>query len=225
MVASRRLRFLMLLVGTSNTHGVMAFRLQFNAGRNPISLSQHDSEVGSDLTASMRIPHIDKPEVYSQAISLLDSMQAAPSCNRLAASTLLGSCQLTEDPTTNTESFLEHVRSIYSAQLAMCEIMSAESAIPAQCEPFKPGNSKPEWISKTGVGPRTRHKAASPSDTDTQKLSRCLQSLESRAQWWTSYSNSRQNAVVICEAARVDIEKGSLVCSCSASSLTSFQTN
>ena len=213
MAVFKRLRVFMVLVGMSSTHHVMALRLLFNAGRNPISISQHNGEFGSDLAASMRIPHIDKPEVYSQAISLLDSMQAAPSCNRLAASTLLDSCQSTEGPTPSTESFLEHVRSIYAAQLAMCEIMSAESAIPVQCEPFKPRNTKPEWIRKTGVGPSTRQKVTSPSDTETQKLSRCLQSLESRAQWWTSYSNSRQNAVVICQAARVDIEKGSLMCS------------
>lgn len=38
----------------------------------------------------------------------------------------------------------------------------------------------------------------------------CLQSLESRPQWWTSYSNSRQNAAIMCQAARADIEKGML---------------
>ncbi|KAI7969967.1 hypothetical protein EIK77_000363 [Talaromyces pinophilus] len=35
----------------------------------------------------------------------------------------------------------------------------------------------------------------------------CLRGLESRPQWWTSYSNSRQNAIVICQAARIEIEK------------------
>ncbi|KAL8822151.1 MAG: hypothetical protein Q9191_007111, partial [Dirinaria sp. TL-2023a] len=144
-------------------------------------------------------------------MSLLSSMQAAPSCHRLAASTLLNSCQSTEGPVINTESFLEYVRSVYAAQLAMCEIMSAESAIPAQCEPFKPGDTKPEWISRSGTGARTKKDRASPSHIESQQLGRCLQSLESRPQWWTSYSNSRQNAVVMCQAARVDIEKDELI--------------
>ncbi|KAI9925205.1 hypothetical protein MW887_006125 [Aspergillus wentii] len=42
-------------------------------------------------------------------------------------------------------------------------------------------------------------------------LGSCLKSLESRPQWWTSYSNSRQNAVVICQAARVENEKEELL--------------
>jgi hypothetical protein len=47
-------------------------------------------------------------------------------------------------------------------------------------------------------------------DIKGQQLGQCLKSLESRPQWWTSYSNNRQNAVVMCQAARGQIEKGEL---------------
>lgn len=38
-------------------------------------------------------------------------------------------------------------------------------------------------------------------------LEQCLRSLESRPQWWTSYSNNRQNAMIICQASRIEAEK------------------
>lgn len=44
-----------------------------------------------------------------------------------------------------------------------------------------------------------------------EELEACLKSLESRPQWWTSYSNSRQNAMVICQATRVEMEKEELL--------------
>ena len=42
-------------------------------------------------------------------------------------------------------------------------------------------------------------------------LEQCLKALESRPQWWTSYSNSRQNAMVICQASRIEVEKEELL--------------
>ena len=42
-------------------------------------------------------------------------------------------------------------------------------------------------------------------------MEQCLKALESRPQWWTSYSNNRQNAMVICQAARIETEKEELL--------------
>lgn len=44
-----------------------------------------------------------------------------------------------------------------------------------------------------------------------QDLEQCLKSLESRPQWWTSYSNNRQNAMIICQASRIEAEKEELL--------------
>lgn len=78
----------------------------------------------------------------------------------------------------------------------MCEIVSAESSMPDSCRSLVP------------VFDSKAHKPLSQKSIRKGQLSQCLQILESRPQWWTSYSNSRQNAVVMCQAARVDIEKG-----------------
>ena len=176
------------------------------------SKRQQENEFRSDLTAFVRTSSVDKPEVYSQALSLLDSMRNAPSCNRLATSALLDSCQSIEGTTTGAESSLEHVRSIYAAQLAVCEIVSAGSAVPSQCKPFQSVNAEFKQRGRSGAGTKGKGKPTGANEIESRHLSQCLQSLESRPQWWTSYSNSRQNAVVMCQAARADIEKGEPIC-------------
>lgn len=174
----------------------------------PLSKHHQGDELRSDLTAFVRASSVDKPQVYSQALSLLDSMQNAPSCNRLAASTLLDSCQSVEGSTAGAESSLEDIRSVYAVKLAVCEIVSAGSAVPSLCMPFRSVNAESKQRGRGGVGANGRGKPLSANDIDSRRLSQCLQSLESRPQWWTSYSNSRQNAVVMCQAMRADIEKG-----------------
>lgn len=42
-------------------------------------------------------------------------------------------------------------------------------------------------------------------------VEQCLKALESRPQSWTSYSNSRQNAMVVCQAAQIETEKEELL--------------
>lgn len=174
----------------------------------PLSKHHPGDDLSSDLTAFVRASSVDKPQVYSQALSLLDSMQNAPSCNRLAASTLMDSCRSIEGSTTGAESLLEDIRSVYAVKLAVCEIVSAGSAVPSDCLPFRSVSSEFRQRGRGGAGANGRTKPVSANDIDARQLKSCLQSLESRPQWWTSYSNSRQNAVVMCQASRADIEKG-----------------
>ena len=134
-------------------------------------------------------------------------MQMSPSCYRIAASRLLNSCQNIDGSTHDGEAFLDHIKSLYAAQLALCEIQSAGSAVPADCislslNKFEGTQSFKESLDE--VDPETMRKP----ETGKRLLSQCLAALESRPQSWTSYSNSRQNAVIICQASRVDIEKG-----------------
>jgi len=180
----------------------------------PMSEHHQSDELRSDLTAFVRASSIDKPQVYSQALSLLDSMQNAPSCNGLAASTLLDSCQLIEGSTAGGESSLEDIRSVYAVKLAVCEIVSAGSTVPSHCIPFRSVSPEARQRGRggAGAGAHGRGKPLGANDIESRHLSQCLQSLESRPQWWTSYSNSRQNAVVMCQAVRADIEKGEFIC-------------
>ncbi|CAD6580993.1 MAG: hypothetical protein ASARMPREDX12_000330 [Alectoria sarmentosa] len=152
-----------------------------------------------DLTTLVRPEPVDQTGIYTHAIQLLSSMQASPSCNRLAASTLLDSCHTIDGSIRNAEESLEDVRSVYAAQLAMCEIVSAGSAVPQACKSLD-------------VSPGTNvHQTGGFKNIRRDQLGLCLQSLESKPQWWTSYSNNKQNAMVMCQAARVDIEKDELI--------------
>lgn len=156
----------------------------------------------------MRTLPDDRSGTYTQALQLLNSMQKSPSCNRLAASTLLESCQTVDGSTPGMEENLEDIKSTYAARLALCEISSTGLVIPPDCRPLIPADNLEgkvglEWI--IGIGGA---RSAAFGNVGHRQLSQCLRSLESRPQWWTSYSNSRQNAVIMCQAARVDIERG-----------------
>lgn len=151
-------------------------------------------EASDDLTTLVKPTSNSHPEVFSHALELLSSMQSAPSCNRMATSNLLKECKSIEGPSPSVQPGLDDIRSAYAAQLAVCELRGAGSQIPPYCDiGFSSGAGKP---------------ARGLDGRGNAQLRQCLKSLESRPQWWTSYSNSRQNAVVLCQAARADIEKG-----------------
>lgn len=142
-----------------------------------------------------------RSHVYTSALQVLEGLKASPSCHRLAAANLIHSCQSIDGSVSDPEQSLEEVKSVYAAQLALCEITDAGSGPPAGCGPFLPGDSAESSRKLTSSFDR--------SDAATKgKLRLCLQSLESRPQHWTSYSNNRQNAVLMCQAARSDVEKG-----------------
>ena len=158
--------------------------------------------------ALMRPTPQEEPEIYAQALQILNAMQISPSCNRLAVSTLLTSCQAVDGSLSDAEASFDDIRSLYAAQLAVCELEGAGSTVPTQCKSMTPvqqtGNTE-----YRGPGDTERLRPGSP-EFNKHDLSVCLQLLESRPQWWTSYSNSRQNAGIMCRAARSDVDKGKL---------------
>ncbi|KAF6230869.1 hypothetical protein HO173_010985 [Letharia columbiana] len=186
---------LLLLLPRSKAFGFSKSRTRVDSAskeRRPFAPDQ-------DLTALIRHEPVDQTGIYTHALQLLSSMQSSPSCNRLAASTLLDSCHTIDDWNRNAEDSLEDIRSVYAAQLAMCEIVSAGSAVPQACRSLDVSRG-------TNVQQTSGFKSIR-----SDQLGLCLQALESKPQWWTSYSNSKQNAMVMCQAARVDIEKDELI--------------
>ncbi|KAJ5380598.1 uncharacterized protein N7496_003026 [Penicillium cataractarum] len=136
-------------------------------------------------------------------------MNASPSCNRVAATRLVTSCQDlggkgNTDPDTNQ--VLDVIRSVYAARLAICELESAGAVVPQPCIPVTVPIPSP---SNSGFRFFRRFKSMDCDETLLPKkdLEQCLRSLESRPQWWTSYSNNRQNAMIICQASRIEAEK------------------
>lgn len=174
-----------------------------------------------DLTSMVQQQPQHHPEVYSHALQLIRAMDSAPSCNRLATATLIESCQSLEpadaESRKNLNLGLDLVKSTFAARLAVCELMGAHAAIPRPCHSmipqrapgpdsglhcFLPGRRCSQG-SKKDIAKHPQYKEVSQQET-----TECLTTLESRPQWWTSYSNARQNAISICHAARAEIEKG-----------------
>ncbi|KAI9818845.1 MAG: hypothetical protein M1827_007666 [Pycnora praestabilis] len=210
-----------LFILSSIQQSARALRLTSGFEESLFNSNVVEADEGPHLTTLIRAPDVDQPEIYVDALRLLTSLESSPSCTRLATVTLLTSCQALTAPqkdaegsSAGPEAFLDEVRSIYAARLAVCELLGAHAGIPSECSPLmplEPANSKRRFQRLWSQSKRLAEDSGNRmtyGEVKKQEFARCLKSLESRPQWWTSYSNSRQNAVMMCQAARNEIEKG-----------------
>ena len=147
--------------------------------------------------------------VFSEAVSILQKMETAPGCTRLAAVDLVNDCN---SFTGKSEEVLDAIKTEYAAKLAICEIQEVRGFVARECSILIPsgkacikGGFRSYW---THEEPPT-DKLCYPDFTRAQ-LGKCLQALEARQQSWTSYSINRQNAYTICQASREAMERGTL---------------
>lgn len=196
-------RMHLLLLALSSFNVGVSFKVLPSFGTPSRSTSGLE-DTRYDLADLIQPLSIQQAHVYHDSLSILDKIQASPSCHRLAASSLLNACQSIDVPQKQVEDSMQDIRSHYAAQLATCEITSAGSTVPHHCRSLIPSTS-----TMTSQIPRASgDKFPLLSSHQKQQLSQCLKTLESRPQWWTSYSNNIQNAATMCQAARADIEKG-----------------
>ncbi|KAL8868928.1 MAG: hypothetical protein Q9198_008019, partial [Flavoplaca austrocitrina] len=161
----------------------------------------------TDLKTLLLASPDSQSHVYTSALEVLEGLKTSPSCHRLTAASLIRSCQSIDGSSLDPEESLEDVKSLYAAQRALCEIMDAGSKSPQDCRVFVPSHSAQSSRKVT----RSFTHAGSTTSKIKGKLGLCLQALESRPQHWTSYSNNRQSAIVMCQGARIDIEKDNLI--------------
>lgn len=179
-----------------------------------LSPSFNRSNYDLDLVDFLNAKTSEQDSIFTEAIQLLESMKSSSSCNRVAASKLLASCKSidvgTADEGKPTITPFDRVRSVYAARLALCEVAEAGAVIPSSCSPLYIATTSKKTASK-----HTLHQQwATPDHLDPnaiESLDSCLRALESRPQWWTSYSNNKQNALIICQAARAEVEKEELL--------------
>lgn len=166
-------------------------------------------------------PSVHQPEVFTHALGVIQTLQRAPSCNRLATATLIDSCRTLEAVDDRSphgpNHALDQVKSAFAARLAVCELSGAHASIPPQCQAMAP---------RERPGPDRSFKCMLPNSDCAAKvitarrsgtyyervgqkqMTQCLAALESKPQWWTSYSNARQNAISICHASRLEADRG-----------------
>lgn len=170
------------------------------------AVSQHAED---DLSSLLYTQPVDQERLFSEALQLLNSMKSSPSCNRMAVTNLITSCQQLDSDDQNRmdppQADLDYIKSLYAARLAICEVTGAGARVPDECSALV--NHRSSRIFRQGYG------AESEDDMviGDEQLESCLRALESKPQWWTSYSNNRQNAAVMCQAARVEIERDELL--------------
>lgn len=165
-----------------------------------------------DLTSLLQPSPVERGKIYAEAMQLLAAMRSSPSCHQRAATDLISSCRILEgkpeDHGRESSLRLDQFKSLYAARLAVCELNGAGAAIPDCCTSIL--NSE-----EVDRGQQSFHTFERSSPQQQQavrsQLETCLRALESRPQWWTSYSNNRQNAAVMCQAARFDIERDELL--------------
>ena len=165
-----------------------------------------------DTVSILRSQKQHQDNIFNEAVQLLDSMKTSPSCNRVAATRLVASCQSFTDgkgTQLNDPESLDVLRSAYAARLALCEIDGAGTTIPPSC--LAVTVSPPPQKHRFGFVNRHRIPDTTSDEVSREILEGCLKTLESRPQWWTSYSNSRQNALIICQASRMETEKEELL--------------
>ncbi|CAI7645181.1 unnamed protein product [Penicillium glandicola] len=183
------------------------------------SVSQHNVPIlapkppGIDPISFLSSQAQNQDSIFNEAVKILDSMKSSPSCNRLAATRLVNSCQTFSDGKDggqmDSPETLDLLQSVYAARLALCEIDGTGTPMPPSCLPITV--SPPPQKNRFGFV--SRHRGSDPASDEVPKelLEQCLRTLESRPQWWTSYSNSRQNSLVICHASRMETEKDELI--------------
>lgn len=158
------------------------------------------------------------PAPLQEVMKIMRDVEKLPSCNKIASQALLNSCSALESPESaeseqrGPDMMLDETKSIYAARLAVCELSGARATVPEGCTSFLPNSHTGKKTGLRGFIGLNRLSAPTTSydhygDVTEHSLDKCLGALESKPQWWTSYSNSRQNAVVMCHAMRSEVEK------------------
>ncbi|KAI5246032.1 hypothetical protein E4T42_06522 [Aureobasidium subglaciale] len=151
-------------------------------------------------------------------INTMDKVEKLPSCQKLASQSLLNTCsEIDHDTSLATDQgidvMLERSKSIYATRLAICELLDAKANIPASCSPFRPVEqaSKVNGFRGFIINGRFTKPSVPRNLDDGNDLDQCSLSLSSNPVWWTSYSNARQNAVLLCHSMRAELDKDSML--------------
>ena len=153
------------------------------------------------LQSSSRLPN-----VYAVALSELQELESEPLCHRVAARLLVSNCQLLDgkdEATVLTDSGrqLRDFIDSYAASLAICDLERGRFTIPSECNKFRESA-----LSQLSPGEEpTLH-------VSSKEIDICLSALATSDSAWNTWISYRHKALRFCEAARVDNEKGTMVC-------------
>lgn len=174
-----------------------AIQSQHNQSGEYAESQQDQSE---ELAQHLIKSAVQGTEFFSKGIEILNKLQSSPSCSRKALHGLISECESLHR-SSNTETALEEIKEQYAARLAICEVSAAGVAPPAECQVF--------------ISLEERSCSSPPcfERLHQSQVKSCLGALHKENQLWTSFSNSLQNVVHVCQASRAWVEKGQYLAS------------
>jgi len=153
-------------------------------------------------------------------LGIVKNAQQLPSCQKVATAALMHSCStldgsFQDDPAASSPSVDMHVSGaskIYAARLSICELLEAGTSFLPACESFVPIDRTTNKRVMAGHIPdngfdKPTELYPNYDEVTTEQLDGCVSALRQEPQTWTSYSNSKQNAVFICHALGDELRK------------------
>ena len=141
------------------------------------------------------------PEIYAKAMVELKRLEEEPLCHRTATQLLLNNCQGLQDISQadyqlhSSRMQRHHVESL-AATLAICD-MERRFVIPDACTAFR----MPALLEAAEAGKVTLN-------VSSAEVGGCLEALGRDHSHWNTWLSYRDTALLLCQASRLDIEKG-----------------
>lgn len=132
----------------------------------------------------------------------LKRLEEEPICHRVAAQILMSNCEGLEDISQKEYDLYSgrvqrHYVESLAASLAICDMERSSMTVPDACESFR----LPALI-------RASQEAEGKLQVSQNEVGDCLKGLGKDPSHWLSWTSYRDNCLLICQAARSDIDKG-----------------
>ncbi|KIW16455.1 hypothetical protein PV08_06509 [Exophiala spinifera] len=150
------------------------------------------NDLQPDLTDLLASRDMDQDPVFERAMHVIDNLATQTTCQQTAAAQLLITCKASgksSNAKAVNHELLERSKTAYAVRVAVCETGEGRATIPPACRP---------------VLDIPRRLQGEIDVVNAKTLASCLEGLMLEHYYWTSYSNSRQDANILCQASTLE---------------------
>lgn len=163
-----------------------------------------DEDIDFDLTLPKRQQPPDSA-IINKALKAIEDLNRKQFCHRFAASMLLDNCRTPQSPTdpittnkaTEDERREDYLK-VFAVSLTVCDIEALQRPVPQQCSPY---------TQSTLMGIKNSRGSQSIIINHSE-MSGCLKAIGADQSAVVSWKFNQQSTAVVCQVARMDIEKG-----------------
>ncbi|KFY48951.1 hypothetical protein V495_00885 [Pseudogymnoascus sp. VKM F-4514 (FW-929)] len=165
-----------------------------------------DIDGHEDIDFDLTLPKRQQPPdsaIISKALKAIEDLNRKQFCHRFAASMLLDNCRTPQTSADSTitgkavEERREDYLKIFAVSLTVCDIEALQRPVPQQCSPY---------TQSTLMGIKNRRGSQSIMINHSE-MGGCLKAIGSDQSAVVSWKFNQQSAAVVCQVARMDIEK------------------